>query len=117
MKKSKIPAIIGIAILLIIVSQESLKAQTSEEYVYIAVTGKLFSKKLNVFVDFGDTPDQIVKSGKYSEKLTGRRSYIGVLNYMFEDGYELVETIEFTSIYQGSGGTSGLGFILRKQKE
>ncbi len=100
-----------------ILIQDSLSAQTSEEYVYVAVTGRLFSKKLNVAIDFGDKTDQIIKSEKYSEVLNGRKSYIGVLNYMFEEGYELVETMEFTSMSQGTGGTSGLGFILKRKRE
>ena len=32
-------------------------------YAYILVEGKLFSKKLKVSVDFGDTPEQL-KAGK-----------------------------------------------------
>lgn len=116
MKKLKFLTKILIVSMFILLIQDTISAQSSEEYVYVAVTGRLFSKKLNVTVDFGDKEDQIGKSEKYTEILTGRKSYIGVLNYMFDEGYELVETLEFTYLYQGTGGTSGLGFILKKKK-
>lgn len=85
-------------------------------YAYISVEGKLFSKKLKVEVDFGDTPEQIKAGQEYSEVLTNKKSYAAVLNYMVEKQFELVETLELISSYQGSGGTSGIIFILRKRK-
>ena len=115
MKKLRIITKILIVSLFVLLIQDTISAQTSEEYVYISVSGRLFSKKLNIVVDFGDKAEEIVKSKKYTEILTGRKSYIGVLNYMSEEGYKLVETLEFTSLYQGTGGTSGLGFILKKE--
>ena len=117
MKKLKIITKVIIVSLFVLLIQDTISAQSSKEYVYISVSGRLFSKKLHIVVDFGDKPEEIVKSEKYTEILTGRKSYIGVLNYMSDDGYELIETLEFTSLYQGTGGTSGLGFILKKKKE
>ena len=117
MKKLKFVTKMIFVFLFVVLIQDTIFAQTSEEYVYIAVSGRLFSKKLNIVVDFGDKEEQITKSEKYTKILTGRKSYIGVLNYMFDEGYELLETMEFTSLYQGTGGTSGLGFILKKKKE
>jgi len=35
---------------------------------------------------------------------------------MAENGFELVQTLELTSSYQGSGGTSGVVFIMKKKK-
>mgnify|MGYP001202621728 FL=1 len=89
-------------------------------YAYVAVSGKLFSKKLKVIVDLGDTPEQIKLGEEYSDTLTNRKSIAAILNYMVEKDYELVQTItiEDGSNYQGtgSGGTSGVVFIMKKRK-
>lgn len=84
-------------------------------YAYILVQGKMLSKKLKVEVDFGDTPEQIKAGKEYSEKLTNKKSYAAVLNYMVESEFELVETLDYTSSYEGHGGTSGVVFIMRKK--
>ncbi len=117
MKKLKLITKTLIVLFALMLIQETISAQSSDEYVYVSVSGRLFSKKLNVVVDFGDSPEQIIKSEKYTEILTGRKSYIGVLNYMSNEGYELIETMTFTYIQQGTGGTRGLGFILKQTKE
>jgi hypothetical protein len=83
-------------------------------YAYILVEGKAFSKKLKVDVDFGDTPEQLKAGKEYSERLTNKKSYAAVLNYMVESGFELVQALDYTSSYSGSGGTSGVVFIMRK---
>ncbi|MBK1439835.1 hypothetical protein JHJ32_07560 [Parapedobacter sp. ISTM3] len=88
----------------------------SYSYAYISVEGKLFSKKLKVGVDFGDTPEQLKAGEEYSKKLTNKKSYAAILNYMVENQFELVETLDFTSAYNGTGGTSGIVFIMRKKK-
>ncbi|MEJ5962993.1 hypothetical protein [Pedobacter immunditicola] len=85
-------------------------------YVYILIEGKLFSKKLKVDVDFGDTPEQLKAGKEYSEKLTNKKSYAAVLNYMVESQFELVQTLDYNYSYSGSGGTSGIVFIMRKTK-
>jgi hypothetical protein len=33
---------------------------------------------------------------------------------MVESGFDLVQTLEYTDSYAGSGGTSGVVFIMRK---
>ena len=76
----------------------------------------MFSKKLKVQVDFGDTPEQINKGNEYSEYLTNKKSYAAVLNYMVEKQFELVNTLELTESYQGSGGTTGIVFIMKKKE-
>ena len=83
-------------------------------YAYILIEGKLFSKKLKVSVDFGDTPEQLNAGKEYSEKLTGKKSFAAVLNHMVESRFELVETLDYSDTYSGSGGTSGIVFIMRK---
>ena len=89
-------------------------------YAYISVSGKLFSKKLKVVVDLGDSPEQIKLGEEYSDTLTNRKSYAAVLNYMVENNYELVETLTLVdnSSFQGtgSGGTSGVIFIMKRRK-
>lgn len=89
-------------------------------YAYISIEGRVFSKKLNVTVDFGDTPEQIKVGEEYSKVLTNKKSYAAILNYMVENEFELVETIalEYNSSYSGtgSGGTAGIIFIMRKKK-
>ena len=89
-------------------------------YAYISVEGKLFSKKLNVEVDFGDTPEQIKAGQEYTEILTNRKSFAAILNHMVENEFELVETLTLienrTNQGTGSGGTSGIIFIMKKKK-
>lgn len=89
---------------------------TKYSYAYISVAGKLFSKKLKVEVDFGDTPEQITQGHEYSEYLTNKKSYAAVLNYMVEQQFELVNTLDLAESYQGTGGTSGIVFIMKKRR-
>ncbi len=86
-------------------------------YAYIRVQGKAFSKKLKVDVDFGDTPEQLKAGEEYSEISTNKKSYAAVLNYMADKKFELVQTLEQTSSFNGSGGTSGVVFIMKREKE
>ena len=116
MKTTKIGLTLIFAILLISLPQVSFAQEQNYTYAYISINGKLFSKKLKVEVDFGDTPEQIAESEKYSELLTNRKSYAAVLNYMVENKFELVETLDYIYTYLGSGGTSGIVFIMRKKK-
>lgn len=116
MKKSKIILTIILAVFLTAFSNELVAQNQDYSYAYISVNGKLFSKKLKVEVDFGDTPEQIVAGKKYSEILTNKTSYAAVLNYMVENQFELVETLDFIDTYQGTGGTSGIVFIMRQKK-
>ena len=83
-------------------------------YSYITVMGKAFSKKLNVEVDLGDTPEQIELGKNYSEILNNKKSYSAILNYMAEKKYELVESRDIVGSYQGTGGSYGIILIMRK---
>ena len=116
MKTSKIGLSIIISIFLISLSQVTLAQDQNYSYAYISINGKLFSKRLKVVVDFGDTPEQIAEGEKYSQLLTNKKSYAAILNYMVENQFELVETLDYISTYQGTGGTSGIVFIMRKMK-
>ncbi len=97
-------------------SANSFAQDSTYSYAYISVKGKLFSKKLKVTVDFGDTPEQLKKGEEFSEILTNKKSYAAILNYLVDKKFELVETLDFIETYQGSGGTSGIVFIMRKKK-
>ncbi|WP_157433481.1 hypothetical protein [Adhaeribacter aquaticus] len=114
MKKSKIVLTIIFAIFLTTLST-GLFAQ-NQTYAYVSIGGKPFSKKLKVTVDFGDTPEQIAEGEKYSDLLTNKKSYAAVLNYLVDNQFELVETLDYTATSQGTGGTSGIVFIMRKRK-
>jgi hypothetical protein len=85
-------------------------------YAFITIEGKAFSKKLKVEVDLGDTPEQVNAGKEYSEILTNKKSYAAVLNYMADEQYELVESRDYSFSYQGTGGTYGIIFIMRKMK-
>jgi hypothetical protein len=125
MKKTSILCLlIGFSLLFMSFPQQGIcqsdntSAQNSgDEYVYLKVYNKFLSTKLNVDVDFGDEPDQLKKGEEFSKTLTGKKSFVAVLNYMLQQGYELVSTVEYTYTSQGSGGTVGLGYIMRKKKE
>lgn len=117
MKKIKIFLPLILLTILILCSSETSAQESSYHYVYISVRGKSFSKKLKVQVDFGDSEEQIKLGEEYSELLTNKKSYAAVLNFMVEKEFELVETLEYNSVDQGSGGTSGVVFIMRKKKK
>jgi hypothetical protein len=88
---------------------------TTLSHAYILIQGKGLSKKLKVDVDFGDTPEQIKAGKEYSEKLTNKKSFAAVLNYMVENNFELIQTLDYTEFTMGAGGTSGIVFIMRKK--
>ena len=90
--------------------------QNTFSYAYVRVEGKFLSKKLKVKVDLGDSDSQIKNGETLSEILTNKKSYAAVLNYMSEIGYELVNTLDLTSSYNGSGGTSGIVYVMKKAK-
>ena len=85
-------------------------------YAYISIEGRTFSKKLIIQVDLGDTPEQITQGKLYSDFLTDRKSYAAVLNYMSDHQYELVNTLDLNVSIYGSGGTSGIIFVMRRKE-
>ncbi len=93
---------------------ESKDTDSKKSYAYIRIEGKLFSKKLKVDVDFGDTEEQQKAGKEYSDLLTNKKSYAAVLNYMTHNEFELVQTLDLSLSYNGSGGTSGIVFIMKK---
>ncbi len=116
MKNSTITFSIISVLILLAFSANLLAQDSTYSYAYISVRGKLFSKKLKVTVDFGDTPEQLKKGEEFSEILTDKKSYAAVLNYMVDKKFELVETFDYIYTYQGSGGTSGIVFIMRRRE-
>ena len=98
-------------------SIQKINAETQTQdkkysYAYIIVEGRVFSKKFKVYADFGDTSEQIQLGKEYSEKLTDKESYAAILNYMAEDRYELVQTLDDGLV--GARGKFGIVFIMRK---
>jgi len=114
MKKSK--SILTIIFAMVLPTYYTGLFAQNQPYAYVSISGKSFSKKIKVAVDFGDSPEQIAEGKKYSELLTNKRSYAAVLNYLVDNQFELVETLDYTSTSQGTGGTSGIVFIMRKKK-
>ena len=97
-------------------NDSTLKTQNpTYTYAYITIEGKTLSKKLKVDVDFGDTPEQLNLGKEYSEILTNKKSYAAVLNYMTDKQYEFVESRDNNFSYQGTGGTNGIVFIMRRK--
>ena len=84
-------------------------------YAYITVQGKFLSNKLKVEVDLGELPEQIKESEDYSKILTNKKSFAAILNYMAENHYELVETLDNLYPNQGTGGIAGIVFIMKKK--
>ncbi|MFD2902521.1 hypothetical protein [Sphingobacterium anhuiense] len=84
-------------------------------YAYIVIKGKFLSKKLKVNVDFGETKEQIKAGKEYSDFLTNKTSYAAILNHMVDNNFELVETLDYNDITDGSGGTTGIVFIMRRK--
>lgn len=84
-KMSKI-IVIALSATICFTAFSQIEKETSKAflYTYISVSGKLFSKKLNVVVDFGDSPEQIKDGQEYSQVLTNKKSYAAILNYMIE---------------------------------
>lgn len=112
-------------ILIIISSGYSSFAQnnTSKEYhisnvrytyAYIFIIGRPF-KKLKVEVDLGDTPEQIKLASDYADILSSKLSYSAILNYMSENDYEFIESRSDMFSFQGTGGSNGIIFIMRKR--
>jgi len=86
-------------------------------YAYIVIKGKFLSKKLKVDVDLGETEEQMKVGKEYSDFLTNKKSYAAILNHMVDNGFELVETVDYNYVYSGDGGTSGIVFIMKKKRD
>ena len=101
-------------------STDTFAQENSFSFAYVSVQGKEFSKKLKVVVDLGDTPKQINSGEEYSESLNNKKSYAAILNYLVDNQFELVDTIVLHESYSyqgtGSGGISGIVFIMKKKK-
>ena len=115
MKKSKLALTILLVLMLTALSNEICAQDQPYEYVYVSVNGKSFSKRLKVKVDFGDREEEINKGKDYSKLLSDKKSYVGILNYMVENEFELVESfVNYSTV--GSDDTAGIVFLMRKKK-
>jgi len=93
-----------------------LSTYGQSKYAHVSINGKAFTKKLKVEVDFGEEPDQIAKGEEYSAILNNKKSFASILNYMEENGYELVQSMEIIFMINGGGGTQGIQFIMREKQ-
>lgn len=109
-----------IAIMVLTVNYSFAQHQHAERTkVYANVRGeyKVFSKKLKVEDDLGDSPQQVKVGEEYSEILTNLTSTAAVLNFLAEKQFELVEALELSLISQGSRDNSGFVFIMMRKQE
>ncbi len=83
-------------------------------YAYITVSEKVLSSKLKVTIDLGSKPEQIKLANEYWSQIKDEKSYAAVLNYMTENGFVLVETLDYSNGYNNNGETSGVRFIMKK---
>lgn len=101
-------------------SKNTVKNYTHQQkytYAYIVIKGKFLSKKLKVNVDLGETEEQLKAGKEYSDFLTNKTSYAAILNHMVDNNFELVETLDYTTVASGDGGTSGIVFVMKKKVE
>jgi hypothetical protein len=103
------------AVTLLTLPLEIAAQEPDYSYAYISVHGKIFSKKLKVEVDLGDSPEQIAEAEEYSQQLTDKKSYAAILNHLVANGFELVETLDASFAYQDTG-TTGIVFIMKRKK-
>lgn len=91
-------------------------AEIDAEYIQIVGTAKLFSKKVNIQIDFGQV-DKIFKAKDTQikdkdGKLTTFNSMIDALNFMNKCGYEFVQaytiTVQNQNVYH---------YLMRKKRE
>lgn len=96
--------------------EKSSTVPDSCNYAFIKVSSKSLSKKLSVEVELGDSNGQEQQAKGFNEILNNKKSYAAILNYMASHGFVLQHTLDLTSSFQGSGGTTGMIFIMRKMK-
>lgn len=97
----------------------SLKAKSQADtclYAFIEMHRNSFNDKIRIDVDLSDTPEQIKTGKEYTELLTNKKSYAAILNFMEQNQFKLVQSLVLTENVQGSGGSSGMVFIMRKKK-
>ena len=93
------------------------KQALSLSYAYIKIEHRAFSNKLTVFVDLGNTEEQLKEAKLFTDSLNGITSLAAVMNFMSEHGYEYVSSHALVVTAQGTGGTSGLYLIMRKPRQ
>lgn len=92
--------------------------QTEKEtYAYITVTGKAFSSKLKINIDLGIKPEQTKLANEYLEQVKDEKSHAAVLNYMAEQGFVLIQALDYSKGYNTNGETTGIWFIMKKTED
>jgi len=109
-----------IVAVLILVSVQSMaqSADTSmvEQYCRLEATGRLFSNKVTIDVDFGDSR-RVFGDYRLRDEETGKlkkfNSVTDALNYMGAQGWQLVNAFP---VYSGStGGSNTYHYYFKKQ--
>ncbi len=59
------------------------KQALSLSYAYIKIEHRAFSNKLTVFVDLGNTEEQLKEATSYTDSLNGITSFAAVMNFSF----------------------------------
>lgn len=111
--------IAALAVFFVVIFPKEPAAQeqhSSYSYAFVTISNRVLSKKLKVEVDLGDSPEQIKMGAQYGELLSDKKSHAAVLNFMAQKQFELVETLDYNRLEEGTGGTSGLAFIMRKRE-
>lgn len=102
---------------------EPMPAETAEaekaaifDYAYVLVDGRL-GKRLKIHVDTGDQPFPVPNKKDVIKKFRKKGSYVAVVNFMIEQGYEVVNITHAYEMAAGNAGVEGLSCILRKARE
>ncbi|HWB25770.1 MAG TPA: hypothetical protein VG738_09835 [Chitinophagaceae bacterium] len=86
--------------------------KAAEKYCHVTIGGKLFSKKLDVHIDYGtDSLAMEQKPKKEDEVLKGFTNITDVLNYMSEQGWKLVTSMATAA----NSATDTYHFFFRKE--
>jgi len=105
-----------IVTILLLLYTVTIKAQKTEEFAFITIKGKFFSKKLKTRIDFGEGEEAIKKSEKFESDLKDAKSFVTILNYMSEAGYEMDSPNDFIGMYHNTW-SKDMYFIMKTKRE
>jgi hypothetical protein len=85
-------------------------------YAYVLVDGKI-GRRVKVHIDTGDKPFPVPNKEDAIKTLRKKRSYVAVVNFMIEHGYEVVSINQAYEMAAGNAGIEGLSCVMRKPLE
>jgi len=86
---------------------------TTYDYAYVHISG-LAGKKLNVKIDLGGEEKEIQSAKHFQKALKKSRSYVHILEFMQEKGYQPTGKGNDFKFISDSKGVVGLTYFLRK---